>query len=248
MRFITEEIINPALVTAYEEGMILSREQDLSEDFIWLWKHPKVIYLTKNATINHIGEEYVREVGYPINRSGIFEGTVKSAVIAGDDYSILCSIKNPTFDIKRVLYKDLWQKIASDYGVVTEFVGNDIIVRGTTRKLFGMVYREVGEFHSGHCMFSTTTPDVDLSKVFLIRDDVRMFNPIDRITDIQKETGIIPKKEEIVEKVKNYLDNLGIIIAEDSISKSEQDIISSLEKKHLSTEWITYERIKPDFN
>lgn len=242
MRFLINEIDRPELTSAYEEAMVIAREKDLTEDFIWFWKHPKVVYLVKNATIDHVGEDYVRKMKYPINRSNVFGGTPKSVVIAGDDYSILACIKNAPFDFKKTLYTELWAEIAKDLGIDAEFIKNDVVIKKTTRKLLGMVYRNTEGYESGHCMFSVTTPQVDLSKVFLMPNSSEgmMFNPLDRISDIQKETGRVVDKNTILDMVRKKLTENGVVLEDSTFSQEELDLVRELTPLHLSEKWIRY--------
>lgn len=248
MRFLTNEIDRPELTAAYEEAMIRCRMLGLTEDFLWLWKHPKTMYLTNKASILCVNRGYSQEINYPVTRSGVFGGTIKSVIVAGGDWSILCCINrnnlnlNTADEYNDLFFFDLWKNICNKVLLSTEKIGNDLVVQGTDRKIVGQVFNFDDNFYSGHNTFSVTLPEMDMSRMFIMPDELKETTNIGKkqITSLEKETGVVPATGEMIEWVKAYFLDKGVRLTDASFDPKELAFVERITDKHISEEWVKY--------
>lgn len=255
MRFLTKQIDNGSLLGAYEEALFISRISNVSSDTIWLWRHPKIMYLLKNSSINYLDTDYAAEIGYPIVRSAVFSAKPTSVVIAGNDFGLSVYCKNlPMSEMVEKYYVGFWGFVTNGLFNI-EHKNNDLVVEGTDRKILGMVNIFKDGVTAGHCMFSETIPkNIDLEKLFKMPkekfSDKTVKSVSDRITSFYTETGLFIDDDWISDKAKEYFGSIGIMIEyEEDFNDQEKNIVFGLKDKHLNNEWIKYGKIyeKPDF-
>lgn len=247
MRLLTNLISKPELALAYEEAICLARLQEKTPDTIWLWKHPSVIYLMNNSSLNFLDTNYIKELGVPVVRSAIFEGRPTSAIIAGTDWGLLYAGKEDLGDLFS-FNEEFWKSF-----LPLELKNNDLIIPQTDRKISGMVRQKKGDVFFGHNTFLDTKPQIDFNRLFKVPTDKfenkTVASPSERVTSYYDETSKNLNINELVEALQVVLAKRGIPLEPGDFTAEELALVEQLSEKHQLEEWIKYATAyaKPDF-
>lgn len=238
------------LVSAYEEAIFSSRINGLTSDVISIWKHPRSIYVTNNASILYFNKPYADKLSFPTTRSAMFAGKDTSILTLGGTWSVAIAVGKEIAESLEVFgnlfYFDLWGYVSKELGLELERKNNDLVVPKTDRKVLGCIYSEVKDCYIGNNVFSVSKPEqIDLNELYKLPDEKyanKMVTDADsRISSIFTETGKLATDNEIVELIKKYIDNIGIKCEiENGLSEIESDQLEKITEKHKSEEWIKY--------
>lgn len=251
LRHITANDIPARLTSVYEEGAVTELDE-----FIWVWEHPSVFYLTFSASINFADIDYALSNSYAVNRSAVFGGKSTSAILAGTDIGILSKVSKDEMtsdDFIEKYYFSAWKYVASQYGVELESSGNDLIVKGTDKKICGTIYKEDDLYYYGHCSFIVDRPDIDFDVLFKLPiekfEGKTVNSASERIVALSELTNETVTKEAVMSHFVDYLVSNGIVLVQENFTEQEKSEIEKLEQKHLHNDWIKYGRItrEPDF-
>lgn len=246
-------------VVPIEKMLFEFRKENKIPDTIWVWEHPRCLYLTNTGSVLFIDLEYLKNNNYPVVRSAVFPGKNTSAVLAGTDYGLLMALNKNTFNIQNgddfmdKFYFDMFKQIL--IGVDLKNTGNDFVVNGTDKKMMGLVVAEDGEYIAGHQTLLNYLPtDIDIDLVYKLPPekfaDKTVKKPSERMTSYEIESGQRIDYETLFKGVEDYLTSLGIEydIAED-FTELEKEEVEKLRDKYLTDEWINYGRFReqPDF-
>lgn len=238
-----------------DDALCQMRELDSIPDTIFLWKPAKFIYVLNNASVNHIDRDYAESMGYPVLRAGTLIGKPTSLLIVGDMWNIISAVKYNEAVDKEKYGRDVWIYVLNKLGLETEKKGNDIVVKGTDKKLSGTGLGNRGFSQFMNCFLSEKIPvGVDMDKLFKMPEskyeDKTVTKASERITSVENETGNVFDEKWLVDTVVEYFNSIGITLdRENDFTKEEKDFAKSLEEKHLSEKWIKYGEYgqEPDF-
>lgn len=261
MRLITKETTDGNLISATEEALISMVINGEAEEFIWIWKHPKGIYMPNTTSINFVGVEFAKQNGYPINRSSLFSGGRASVIVTGYDFGICAAIKKSEIissysDFKNKVINEASCYLASELGIIAEnkLDTNDIVINSTDKKLAGSICGQRDDIFITNQAYSISLPPEDFNSFFNLPiekfADKTVKSPAERVTSLESESGRIVSMETIISILKDYYISLGISFSViNDFTEEEYAKIESLKSKHLNENWIKYGRItaKPDF-
>lgn len=243
MRIITTQIDKPELLGAYEEAFCLLRAENKTPDTIWLWKHPKLIYLVNNSSVNFINQEYAKEMGYSLVRSAIFPGKPTTSIICGTDWGLLTATKYDFGNVISNLHEKLWGYFTPIRGGIS----NDQLVPNTEKKLGGVVTAKIKDVFCSQSTFLETKPDIDLDKLFKgslgQRGGTKTTSHSERMTSYFDQSGKLFEQDKLLKRLTDVLEKLGLVIEMEELTTHELNLVNELSKKHLSEKWIMHGNI-----
>jgi hypothetical protein len=230
---------------AFEEAMSAMALDGRCEPTVAVVDVPRLLYLTREASVNHVDEQYAMDSGLSVVRSAVITGSVTSIILAPVVGVYLFARDCDMDALRRVV-----ARASSMLGAAAEVGGrNDITAVGTDRKLGG-----AGTGEGASVAFLTVSPAHGLDVDSLFRMPASKFegktvaSVSARMASVEGLLGEVPGAQEVSDAVEVSLAEEGFAPAWGEVTDEEAALARSMEARHAAEHWVRYaDYEEPDF-